>query len=200
MVRKTIAYAICLLLILGTVTACNNAAVTPTTITVTLPPDTIQPPTPTTPPTSPPSPQPPAEDNPVEGWSVLAQKDDYDDVDMTNLPTGYVGITSLHDVRGASDKFGNVLAVTEVAIADELAAAADLVKGKLGSIPVAVVRGLTLHDDGAGVRPLIRDSTDDMFRLGTQEAAFTASTPTPATLTRSIFWTVTSKKRAISSW
>lgn len=89
---------------------------------------------------------------------------------IIDLAIGAAGITALHDVRGASDKFGNVLAVTEVAIADELAAAADLVKGKLGSIPVAVVRGLTLHDDGAGVRPLIRDSTDDMFRLGTQEA------------------------------
>ncbi|MDR1998903.1 MAG: coenzyme F420-0:L-glutamate ligase [Frankiaceae bacterium] len=89
---------------------------------------------------------------------------------IIDLAIGAAGITALHDVRGVADKFGNVLAVTEVAIADELAAAADLVKGKLGGIPVAVVRGLTLRDDGAGVRPLIRSSADDMFRLGTQEA------------------------------
>jgi CubicO group peptidase (beta-lactamase class C family) len=97
MVRKTVTYVITALLILGTVAACNTATVTPTTITVTLPPDTIAAPTPTIPPTSPPSPQPPADHNPVEGWGVLAQKDDYSDVDMTDLPTDYIGLTSLRE-------------------------------------------------------------------------------------------------------
>lgn len=83
---------------------------------------------------------------------------------------GVAGLTALHDVRGATDKHGNVLAVTEVAIADELASAADLVKGKLGGVPVAVVRGLQLTDDPAGSRTLFRGAADDMFRLGTAEA------------------------------
>jgi 8-oxo-dGTP pyrophosphatase MutT (NUDIX family) len=69
---------------------------------------------------------------------------------------------------------GNVLEVTQVAVADEIAAAADLVKGKLGGIPVAIVRGLaphgTLADDGRGSRPLLRAQGDDLFRLGTAEA------------------------------
>ena len=83
---------------------------------------------------------------------------------------GVAGLTALHDVRGATDKHGNVLAVTEVAIADELAAAGDLVKGKLGGVPVAVVRGLSLTDDPIGSKSLFRGSADDMFRLGTNEA------------------------------
>ncbi len=73
-----------------------------------------------------------------------------------------------------STRYGNTLDVTRVAVADEIAAAADLVKGKLGGIPVAVVRGLApdgkLPDDGNGSRELVRDSADDLFRLGTAEA------------------------------
>lgn len=60
--------------------------------------------------------------------------------------------------------------MTEVAVADELAAAADLVKGKLTGIPVAVVRGLALHDDGSTGRALVRSGEDDLFWLGTAEA------------------------------
>jgi 8-oxo-dGTP pyrophosphatase MutT (NUDIX family) len=84
------------------------------------------------------------------------------------------GMTALTDPRGRTDRYGNVLAVTQVAIADEIAAAADLVKGKLGGVPVAVVRGLArdgkLDDDGLGSRALIRGSEEDLFRLGTSEA------------------------------
>ena len=60
--------------------------------------------------------------------------------------------------------------MTEVAVADEIAAAADLVKGKLTAIPVAVVRGLTLHDDGSSGRTLVRAGEEDLFWLGTEEA------------------------------
>jgi coenzyme F420-0:L-glutamate ligase len=87
---------------------------------------------------------------------------------------GVAGLTSVTDPRGMRDAYGNVLEVTRVAVADEIAAAADLVKGKLGGIPAAVVRGLArdgeLADDGLGSRPLVRASGDDMFRLGTAEA------------------------------
>jgi coenzyme F420-0:L-glutamate ligase/coenzyme F420-1:gamma-L-glutamate ligase len=63
--------------------------------------------------------------------------------------------------------------VTVTAVGDELAAAGELVKGKLAGVPVAVVRGLghlVQEDDGVGARALVRPSAEDMFRLGTREA------------------------------
>ncbi|MCU1659428.1 MAG: Coenzyme F420-0:L-glutamate ligase [Pseudonocardiales bacterium] len=93
---------------------------------------------------------------------------------ITDTAIGVAGITALTDPRGRTDAYGNVLAVTQVAVADEIAAAGDLVKGKLGGIPVAIVRGLArdgkLDDDGLGSRALIRGSEEDLFRLGTTEA------------------------------
>lgn len=93
---------------------------------------------------------------------------------ITDTAIGVAGITALTDPRGHSDAYGNTLAVTQVAVADELAAAADLVKGKLGGIPVAIVRGMAregkLDDDGQGSRALIRGAEDDLFRMGTTEA------------------------------
>jgi coenzyme F420-0:L-glutamate ligase/coenzyme F420-1:gamma-L-glutamate ligase len=62
------------------------------------------------------------------------------------------------------------LVVTEVAVADEIASAADLVKGKLGGVPVAVLRGLSIEDDGSTARDLSRPIEEDLFRLGTEEA------------------------------
>src|SRR5262249_31580628 len=76
----------------------------------------------------------------------------------------------LHSYSGAVDRYGNELIVTEVAIADEIAAAADLVKGKLTATPVAVVRGLTIADDGSTARPLLRPGDEDLVGLGTAEA------------------------------
>jgi coenzyme F420-0:L-glutamate ligase len=93
---------------------------------------------------------------------------------LTDVAIGVAGIAAISDPRGEPDAYGNVLGVTRVAVADEIAAAADLVKGKLSGIPVAVVRGLApdgkLPDDGNGSRELIRPAADDMFRLGTDEA------------------------------
>lgn len=93
---------------------------------------------------------------------------------ITDTAIGVAGLTALTDPRGRTDVHGNVLAVTQVAVADELAAAGDLVKGKLGGVPVAVLRGFAhdgkLADDGLGSRALIRGSQDDLFRLGTAEA------------------------------
>jgi coenzyme F420-0:L-glutamate ligase len=93
---------------------------------------------------------------------------------ITDTAIGVAGISALTDPRGEADSHGNVLTVTQVAVADEIAAAADLVKGKLGGIPVAIVRGLApegkLDDDGLGARPLLRGTADDLFRLGTAEA------------------------------
>jgi coenzyme F420-0:L-glutamate ligase/coenzyme F420-1:gamma-L-glutamate ligase len=85
---------------------------------------------------------------------------------------GAAGLDVLWDLRGHHDTTGHLLEATVVAVADELAAAADLVKGKLASTPVAVIRGFpfTRNDPDRGARPLIRPSADDLFRLGTREA------------------------------
>jgi coenzyme F420-0:L-glutamate ligase/coenzyme F420-1:gamma-L-glutamate ligase len=89
---------------------------------------------------------------------------------QTDTAIGAAGLEVLHSYAGAHDPHGNELLVTEVAVADEIAAAADLVKGKLTGIPVAVVRGLTVRDDGSTARRLLRPGEEDLFWLGTEEA------------------------------
>jgi coenzyme F420-0:L-glutamate ligase/coenzyme F420-1:gamma-L-glutamate ligase len=111
---------------------------------------------------------------------------------LTDVAVGAAGVAVLDDLRGGRDAYGNPLQVTVTALADELAAAGDLVKGKASGRPVAVVRGLgrlvlpPAPDDapeaggeagGAqaaepdpGARALVRAAADDMFRLGTSEA------------------------------
>lgn len=89
---------------------------------------------------------------------------------QTDFAIGSSGLRVLHSYAGAVDGQGNELAVTEVAVADEVAAAADLVKGKLGGTPVAIVRGLTVGDGTARARDLVRPVEEDLFRLGTAEA------------------------------
>lgn len=89
---------------------------------------------------------------------------------QADFAIGASGLTVLHGYAGAVDRHGNELLVTEVAVADEIAAAADLVKGKLTAIPAAVVRGLSLADDGSTARTLLRSGEDDLFWLGTAEA------------------------------
>jgi coenzyme F420-0:L-glutamate ligase / coenzyme F420-1:gamma-L-glutamate ligase len=91
-------------------------------------------------------------------------------VGQTDVAIGSAGLTVLHRYAGAMDAEGNELLVTEVATADELAGAADLVKGKLGGLPVAVVRGLPPTDDGSTARDLVRPLPEDLFRLGADEA------------------------------
>nr|WP_244957154.1 coenzyme F420-0:L-glutamate ligase [Candidatus Frankia nodulisporulans] len=96
---------------------------------------------------------------------------------LTDLAIGVAGMSALRSHIGEVDGYGNELGMTEVAEADELAAAADLVKGKLGATPVAVVRGYgRLPEDGTGARALVRPSDEDMFRLGTLEARRAALT------------------------
>jgi coenzyme F420-0:L-glutamate ligase/coenzyme F420-1:gamma-L-glutamate ligase len=89
---------------------------------------------------------------------------------QTDAAIGSAGVPVLHSYAGASDTHGNELLVTEVAVADEIAAAADLVKGKLTAVPVAVLRGLALPDDGSCAAGLLRGGPDDLFWLGTAEA------------------------------
>lgn len=91
-------------------------------------------------------------------------------IGQTDTAIGAAGLTVLHRYAGTIDGQGNELAVTEVAVADEIAAAADLVKGKLGGVPVAVLRGFPHEDDGSTAGDLIRPHEEDLFRLGTNEA------------------------------
>lgn len=89
---------------------------------------------------------------------------------QTDAAVGSAGLAVLHNYAGAVDAHGNQLIVTEIAVADEIAAAADLVKGKLTGIAAAVVRGLPIADDGSTARRLVRSGADDLFWLGTAEA------------------------------
>ncbi len=91
-------------------------------------------------------------------------------VGQTDAAIGVSGMRALHAYAGAVDGQGNELVVTEVAVADEVAAAADLVKGKLAGVPVAVVRGLEIGDETSTARDLVRPVEEDLFRLGTAEA------------------------------
>ena len=89
---------------------------------------------------------------------------------VTDIAIGAAGIHVLDDLRGTQDANGKPLEGTIVALADELAAAADLVRGKANNLPVAVIRGMGhLLGEGAA-RELIRPANEDMFRLGTTEA------------------------------
>jgi len=88
---------------------------------------------------------------------------------QTDTAIGAAGITPLRDYRGETDTFGNLLEVTVAAVADEIAAAADLIKQKTTGVPVAIVRGLSdLVTDaaGPGAAAIVRPAEEDMFRLG----------------------------------
>lgn len=92
---------------------------------------------------------------------------------LTDVGIGAAGIAPLDDHRGRTDAAGHTLEMTVTATVDELAAAAELVKGKLAGVPVAVVRGLaasTISADGPGAAAVVRRGEEDLFRLGTAEA------------------------------
>lgn len=94
-------------------------------------------------------------------------------VGQTDAAIGAAGVQLVDDLRGGVDANGRPLSVTVTVLADELAAAADLVKGKSSRIPVAVARGLSrLVTDlpSPGARTLARLGEDDMFRFGSTEA------------------------------
>jgi coenzyme F420-0:L-glutamate ligase / coenzyme F420-1:gamma-L-glutamate ligase len=94
-------------------------------------------------------------------------------IGLTDVALGAAGIAPILDHRGEVDPYGNELLLTQMAVVDELAAAAELVKGKCDQVPVAVVRGWfdrPLATDGPGVVAMIRDSGEDLFALGTAEA------------------------------
>jgi coenzyme F420-0:L-glutamate ligase/coenzyme F420-1:gamma-L-glutamate ligase len=85
---------------------------------------------------------------------------------VTDVAIGIAGIAGVVDLRGTSDSLGRELQVTEVAVADELAAAAELVMGKAEGLPVAVVRGVDASwFRTASVRDeIVRHPDEDLFR------------------------------------
>lgn len=93
-------------------------------------------------------------------------------VGLVDQAIGVAGLEPLEDLRGRDDAAGNPLHATVTAVADEVASAADLVKGKLAGRPVAAVRGLARRvsgPDGPGAAALVRPAEEDMFRLGTRD-------------------------------
>jgi coenzyme F420-0:L-glutamate ligase/coenzyme F420-1:gamma-L-glutamate ligase len=84
---------------------------------------------------------------------------------LTDVAIGVSGISAVVDLRETPDALGRILHVTEVAIADEIAGAAELVMGKAAGVPVAIVRGLdrTWFGDGS-YRDLVRPPAEDLFR------------------------------------
>jgi len=83
---------------------------------------------------------------------------------LVNVALGVAGMAPLVDYRGQRDAHGKTLQATVIAIADELAASAGLVMGKLNRVPVAVIRGVPLSDGTGTGRELIRPPDKDLFR------------------------------------
>ena len=84
---------------------------------------------------------------------------------LTDVAIGIAGVAGVVDLRGTPDSLGRIMQVTEVAVADELASAAELVMGKSSGIPVAVIRGVDvdwLRD--SKISELIRPPQEDLFR------------------------------------
>lgn len=98
---------------------------------------------------------------------------------QTDIAVGAAGLLVAEDFAGRTDPHGNPLVVTLPAVADEIAGAAELVQGKLGGRPVAVVRGradlvLPPGDDGPGAASLVRAEGGDLFGWGAREAVVRA--------------------------
>ena len=85
-------------------------------------------------------------------------------VGQTDVAIGVAGMLPLNNYAGTKDSFGNEMRVTNIAIADELAGAAELVMGKADNIPVAIVRGTPARVGRGNARQLVRPAAEDLFR------------------------------------
>ncbi len=83
---------------------------------------------------------------------------------QVNVAIGVSGIEAISDYRGEVDPYGYELHATAIAVADELAAAGELVMGKTDQVPVALIRGYRFRPAPGSARTLLRDPGKDMFR------------------------------------
>jgi coenzyme F420-0:L-glutamate ligase/coenzyme F420-1:gamma-L-glutamate ligase len=85
---------------------------------------------------------------------------------VTDVAIGCAGVRGIVDLRGTKDALGRTLVATEVCVVDEIAAAAELVMGKAGGIPVAIVRGVdpAVLGDGSVGDEIVRPPAEDLFR------------------------------------
>ena len=98
---------------------------------------------------------------------------------QTDIAIGAAGLVVAEDFAGRTDPYGNPLAVTMPAVADELASTAELAQGKLRGRPLAIIRGrsdlvLPIGQDGPGAAALIRPEGGDLFGFGAREAVVRA--------------------------
>jgi coenzyme F420-0:L-glutamate ligase/coenzyme F420-1:gamma-L-glutamate ligase len=98
-------------------------------------------------------------------------------IGQTDHAIGAAGVQTVERYAGRSDSYGNALHVTAIAAADEVAAAAELAKGKLDGRPLAVVRGLSrlVVDIGEDAHSMLRDPSLDLFAYGSREAVLAAA-------------------------
>lgn len=83
---------------------------------------------------------------------------------QVNMAIGLAGMEAIADYRGQLDPYGYEMHASAIAVADELAAAAELVMGKIERVPVALIRGYRYQPAEGSVRTMVRDSASDMFR------------------------------------
>ena len=83
---------------------------------------------------------------------------------QTNVAIGIAGINPLKSYKGKYDMFGKILRVTEIAIVDEIAGAAELVMGKTEGIPIAIVRNVNYSKRNSSITKIIRKEKKDIFR------------------------------------
>ena len=83
---------------------------------------------------------------------------------LTDVAIGVSGMLPILDLKGTTDWVGRELEVSEIAVADELAAAADLVMGKASGIPAALIRGYKVPPGEGRAKDLVRPANEDMFR------------------------------------
>jgi coenzyme F420-0:L-glutamate ligase/coenzyme F420-1:gamma-L-glutamate ligase len=83
---------------------------------------------------------------------------------QVDFAIGVSGMSPFRDYRGEADMLGHTLVVTNIAVADELAAAAELVKGKAEGVPAVVIRGYDYPEGAGGASSLVRPLEEDLFR------------------------------------
>jgi coenzyme F420-0:L-glutamate ligase / coenzyme F420-1:gamma-L-glutamate ligase len=83
---------------------------------------------------------------------------------QVNMAVGLAGVDPIKSYIGKTDMYGNILKVTEIAIADEISSAAELVMGKSSRVPVAIVRGYDFTFYDSSISRIIRSKKDDLFR------------------------------------